>query len=81
MLTLDDLREFMRTCGVEDGIDLDADIHDTEFADLGYDSLARLQIAAVIQDKTDVALPDDVVMELETPRAVLDFVNARVGVA
>jgi act minimal PKS acyl carrier protein len=81
MLTLDDLREIMTTCGVEDGVDLYADITDVPMADLGYDSLARLQIAALIKDRTGVAISDDKVLELETPRELLDFVNAPVGVA
>lgn len=81
MLTLDDLREIMTTCGVEDGVDLHADIIDVPMADLGYDSLARLQIAALIKDRTGVAISDDKVLELETSREVLDFVNAPVGVA
>ncbi|MCW3840383.1 acyl carrier protein [Micromonospora yasonensis] len=81
MLTLDDLREIMTTCGVEDGVDLYADITDVPMEDLGYDSLARLQIAALIKDRTAVAIADDKVLELETPRELLDFVNAPVGVA
>ena len=39
VFTLDDLRRILRACaGEEDSVDLDADIHDATFGELGYDS-------------------------------------------
>lgn len=75
MLTLDELRAIMLTCGTEADVDLDADITDTELADLGFDSLAMLHIASLVQQRTGVSIPDDLALELATPGAVLDFVN------
>lgn len=48
---------------------------DVPFADLGYDSLALMETAAAIVARTGVRIPDERIVELETPRAVLDQVN------
>lgn len=78
MFTLDKLRSIMRSCGVEDAIDLDGDILDVAVSDLGYDSLAMLHIASLIQQDTSVPIPDDLALALETPRAVIEYVNTRI---
>ncbi len=67
--------------GVDDGVDLDGDILDTPFTDLGYDSLAVLEIANKVEKEFDVGLPEDKVGELDTPRAFIDYVNGLIGVA
>lgn len=76
MLTLDDLREFMETCGTDAGVDLNADIKDVLFEELGFDSLAILHIASLVHHRTSVAIPDHLALELKTPGAVLDYVNS-----
>lgn len=74
--TVDDLTRIMRaTVGVDDSVDLDADILDTQFTDLGYDSLAVLEIANKIEKEFPVSIPDDAVGEMETPRHLVDYVN------
>lgn len=74
--TLDELRKLMRACAGEDEeIDLDGDILDTPFTALHYDSLAVLELAGRIERDWNVLVPDEVATELETPRAVLDYVN------
>jgi act minimal PKS acyl carrier protein len=73
---IDDLRALMRECvGEGDGTDLDGDILDTAFADLEYDSLAVLELAARIETQWGVPIPEDDASELETPGAFLDYVN------
>ena len=42
---IDRLREVMRECGVDDAVDLDGDILDLEFAQLGYDSTIDYLVA------------------------------------
>jgi minimal PKS acyl carrier protein len=75
-ITLDDLREILvETAGADDSADLTGDILDRDFADLGYDSLALLETAAAIQRRYGIALTDDQVSELRTPREVLESVN------
>lgn len=71
-MTLDELRTIMRQCGVEDGVDLDGDILDREWPELGYDSLAVLEITAAVQHETQIALPEEEMAELTTPRLLLE---------
>ncbi|MFI6389998.1 acyl carrier protein [Nonomuraea sp. NPDC050540] len=80
-LTLDDLRSLMRlSAGEDESIDLDGDIIDVTFKDLAYDSLAVLEMAGRLERDWGVIVPDEVAAMLETPRAVLDYVNGRAAV-
>ena len=80
-ITQQDLRRIL------EGADNDADaavwetagLLDTTFADLGFDSLALLDMAVRIEQEYTVAIPEGVVEDLVTPRAVLDFVNGRLA--
>ncbi|MFE9746847.1 acyl carrier protein [Saccharothrix saharensis] len=75
-MTIDDLRTILVSCaGEEESADLRADIADVPFSDLGYDSLALMETAARIERDFGISLPDEVMVELETPRALLDLVN------
>ncbi|MFI6323663.1 acyl carrier protein [Nonomuraea sp. NPDC050556] len=74
--TTDDLRSVIRaTVGVDDSVNLDGEIGDVPFRDLGYDSLAVLEIANKIEKQYGVAVPDDMIVELETPWQLITFVN------
>jgi act minimal PKS acyl carrier protein len=76
--TLDELRELMQACaGVEDDIDLSADIDDIEFEELGYDSLAVLEVASHVQRKYGVPMPDECVEYMKTPRLAVEYINAQ----
>lgn len=80
MLTLHKLRELIRTSvGFDEGIDFEGDIADIRYEDLGYDSLARIEVAAQVQLQFDVEISEDMAMALETPRETLDYVNTRIG--
>ncbi len=75
-MTLDELTALLRECAGEDeGVDLDGDVLDTPFSDLGYDSLAVLQTTGRIERDYAIRLSDDTVAEAETPRLLLDFIN------
>ncbi|AKJ11926.1 acyl carrier protein [Streptomyces sp. NPDC001093] len=75
-LTLDDLTRILReSAGEDEGVDLDGDILDTLFADLGYDSLALLEASSRIEREFGVKLSDDAVSEAETPRLLLAAAN------
>ena len=79
-MNLDDLRRVLIECaGETDGDRLSGDIHDQEFGDLGYDSLALMETAARIATEYGVQIPDDQIVELRTPREMLDVVNAHGG--
>ncbi|MDL5205390.1 acyl carrier protein [Streptomyces sp. ALI-76-A] len=75
-LELTDLIALLRECaGEEEGVDLDGDVLDVPFADLGYDSLAVLQTTGRIERDFGVLLDEEAIDEAETPRAYLELVN------
>jgi len=77
ILTLEDLKALLvKTAGPDDQGALQGDIATRDFADLGYDSLALLELAAEIQRSHGISLSDEQVTELRTPGSVLDAVNA-----
>jgi minimal PKS acyl carrier protein len=74
--TMADLRDIMRaSAGVDEDVDLDGEIADIPFADLGYDSLAVLELASQVQRKYGVPIPDEAVHEMPTPGAAVEFIN------
>jgi act minimal PKS acyl carrier protein len=62
--------------GQDEAIDLDGDIMDMEFSELGYDSLAILETASHVERGFNMRLPEDAVGTKQTPRAFIDFVNS-----
>ncbi|MFI2643379.1 acyl carrier protein [Streptomyces sp. NPDC018610] len=75
-VTLADLTRMLReSAGEEEGIDLDGDVIDTPFMELGYDSLALLQVIGQIQREYGISIPDDAVVDAETPGALLALIN------
>ncbi|MBT2510559.1 acyl carrier protein [Streptomyces sp. ISL-98] len=75
-LTLTDLTRILReAAGEDESVDLDGDILDTPFAELGYDSLALLEVAGRIERELGAKLSDDAVGEAETPRQFLKLAN------
>ncbi|MFE7194792.1 acyl carrier protein [Kitasatospora sp. NPDC057541] len=76
-LTFDDLRGILAECAGEDEqTRIDPEALDLPFTDLGYDSLALLETAAVIARRYGADLADEVVAAVETPRQLLDLVNS-----
>ncbi|MGW2425639.1 acyl carrier protein [Streptomyces sp. NPDC001709] len=76
-MLLDELKGIMRQSGVEDSVDLDGDILDRSWTELGYDSLAVLEITTEVQHRTGVDLPEEENSELTTPRLLLEHVSGR----
>jgi minimal PKS acyl carrier protein len=75
-LDLPELTRILRECaGVDEAVDLEGDILDMAFPELGYDSLALLQTIGVIQREFGIEL-DDSAAGTETPREFLALVNA-----
>ncbi|MEW2618883.1 acyl carrier protein [Streptomyces sp. NPDC048106] len=77
-VTIDDLRQLLRTAAGESEADLDGDILDVEFGSLGYDSLALLETASLIERHHGVKVADDI-SAVRTPREFLDRVNQPVA--
>lgn len=75
-ITFEDFRRILTECaGLTNGMDFTENVLDTNFVELGYDSLALMEAASRIKQEFGVDIPDEQVVTLETPRAVLDIVN------
>ena len=80
--TIEDLRRLLiESAGVEEGVDLDADIADTTFADLGYESIALLETGSAIEREYSVSLDEESLDETSTPRRLVQTVNAQLSAA
>jgi len=77
--TLTEFRKIVDQCyeGADSGT-LDESALDTEFDDLGFDSIVVYEIAVRIQDDYGVAITDDELDGLTTPGAFITFVDSRV---
>jgi act minimal PKS acyl carrier protein len=81
--TLLELTDKLRECAgeAEGDYDLDKDdVTDVPFFELGYDSLALLQVTGVLKRERGVELSDDEVIAVETPRELLKLINASLAV-
>ncbi|MCT9079652.1 acyl carrier protein [Streptomyces fulvoviolaceus] len=77
--TLDDLRRILRaSAGVDEQTDLDGDhFADTAFADLGYDSLALLELVNRIEREYGIQIPDGDLAHTQSPAEALAYVHTR----
>ncbi|MER7406713.1 acyl carrier protein [Streptomyces sp. NPDC000070] len=74
--TIEDLKRIMHeAAGTDDS--LDGENLDTDFAALGYDSLALLETGGRIEREYGISLDDDTVISAGTPGALIAEVNAR----
>jgi len=75
-MTFDDLKVILiESAGEDEETSLDGDVLDVPFTDLGYDSLALLETAAIVSRRYGATVPDDDVTAAQTPRQLLDAVN------
>ncbi|MEY9876213.1 act minimal PKS acyl carrier protein [Streptacidiphilus sp. MAP12-33] len=80
-LTIDGLKDILRISAGEDESDqLTGDIAETSFSELGYDSLALLETAALIKREYGVDITDNL-ENLGTPQSLTDWVNAQLTAA
>lgn len=77
--TLDDIKRLLRASGgVDEQTDLDGEhFADTAFADLGYDSLALLELTSRVERAYGIKIPDGDLGHTQTPREVLAYVRGR----
>jgi act minimal PKS acyl carrier protein len=74
--TIEDLKRILlEGAGADDGVDLDGDILDTDFEELGYESLALLETGGRIEREFGITLDDDVFTDHPTPRALVAAIN------
>jgi len=75
-LTLDSLRELLtEVAGADEGAGPSPDFGRLTFDELGYDSLALMEMAARLERDYGVVIDDEQIDELETPADVLELVN------
>ncbi|MFJ9840741.1 acyl carrier protein [Kitasatospora sp. NPDC101155] len=80
--TLEHLRGILReAAGQQEGVDLDGDILDRDFGELGYDSLALLETASRIEQAYGIRLDDDTLSDSPGPRALIAAVNEQLAAA
>lgn len=71
-ITLQDVVRALRAAaGAGDGIDLDGDIADVTFSELGYDSIAVLETLGALEREFGFSLADEAVQEAQTPGQLL----------
>ncbi|MFI8460614.1 acyl carrier protein [Kitasatospora sp. NPDC101447] len=71
----------MRDCaGEEESVDLDGEILDLRFEELGYDSLALIETTSRISREFGVQLPEEELGEIGTVRELLELINQRLSV-
>ena len=76
MMSTSELLEVLRTCaGESEDVALDESALDTDFAALGYDSLALLEITGHLRREYRVPIAEDAVGLADSPRQLLTLVN------
>jgi minimal PKS acyl carrier protein len=80
-MSIDDLHGILITCagGGDDTEGPHSDISDIPFEDLGYDSLALIETATRLKLYHGVVIPDEQIVEVRTPKELLDLVNERIA--
>jgi act minimal PKS acyl carrier protein len=76
--TQEDLVGCIRQAAGEDGdLDLEGDIAEVTFADLGYDSVAMLEVTLLVERRLGISLPDDQdrTGKSATPKKFVELVN------
>jgi minimal PKS acyl carrier protein len=74
--TVTDLTRIMRAAAGEDeALDLDDNILELSFAELGYDSLAVMETSSRVEREFGVVLPEEEMADIETPKEFVAFVN------
>ncbi len=80
--TVEDLKRILREgAGADETVDLEGDLLDTDFAALGYESLAMLETGARIEREYGITLDDEVLTDSRTPHALVEAVNAHLCAA
>lgn len=81
-ITLFDLLQIMSTCsGTDEAVSLSEDVTDVEFLELGYDSLAVLEIVTQVQRQFGLSISDEDIETLTTPASMLEFINGNLAAA
>lgn len=76
--TLDHIRGILRQCaGEPEHLPLDGDIAERTFEQIGYDSLARLEVCGRIEREYGVHLESELLRGTSTPAELMAAVNGQ----
>ncbi|MEU1488174.1 phosphopantetheine-binding protein [Streptomyces sp. NPDC005752] len=64
-----------RAAGEDDEVGLDGDIAEVTFADLGYDSVAMVEVTLLVERELGISLPEEKTGKDATPKEFVDLVN------
>ncbi|PYC83776.1 actinorhodin polyketide synthase [Streptomyces tateyamensis] len=70
-------RILLEGAGAEEGVDLNGDILDADFEELGYESLALLETGGRIEREYGISLDDTALTDVHTPRQLIELVNGQ----
>ncbi|MGW0393816.1 acyl carrier protein [Streptomyces sp. NPDC003042] len=65
--------------GEEEGVELDGEVQDLYWVELGYDCLSVLLAAGSIERRFDIFLDGELLERADTPRRFLALVNSVLG--
>lgn len=78
-LSIDHLREVLgRVAGEDDSVDLTGDISGRSFADLGYDSIAVLELSANLEREFGIKVDDAEAVQSPTVGAFRELINQQI---
>ncbi|MGW2524606.1 phosphopantetheine-binding protein [Streptomyces sp. NPDC001617] len=78
--TLTDLEEYVRRgAGEDDALDLGGEHSETSFANLGYDSIAIMEIMLLVEHDLGIKLPEEQADKNATPEQFVELVNGLLG--
>ena len=79
---LEDLKRILlESAGADETVDLDGDILDRSFDELGYESLALLETGRLIEREHGITLPDSALTDSGTPRTLIEAINEHIAAA
>lgn len=74
--TVLDLKHLLERSAGEAGVDwTDGTTLGRSFEEIGYDSIALLELSALVQREYGIRIPDDTLAELPTPGTILAYLN------
>lgn len=77
-LSLDELKGIMQSCaGADETVDLTPEGAETSFEELGFDSLAVIEVTTRLAQRFDIHIPDSETSTLDSPARLVDYVNGR----
>ncbi|WP_176929785.1 acyl carrier protein [Lentzea albidocapillata] len=75
--TVTDLKGMLLVCaGTDDAVELGDGVNDKPFTELGYDSLALLELVGLVQRTYSVPMPDKAVDHMKTPGEAISYINS-----